>query len=116
MCLRRRPDLTRAEFLDYWENKHAPFFMANAATMRAKKYVQSQTMDSPMNEGFRESRGLQPDYDGVAEVWFESEADLMEAMSSPEGQQLGAALAKDEENFIDHSKSSAFLVREKDLT
>ena len=73
MCLRRRPDLTRAEFLDYWENKHAPFFMANAATMRAKKYVQSQTMDSPMNEGFRESRGLQPDYDGVAEVWFESE-------------------------------------------
>ena len=56
-----------------------------------------------------------PEFDGVAEVWFESEADLMEAMSSPEGQKLSAALLEDEGNFIDHSKSSAFLVREHDL-
>jgi hypothetical protein len=36
----------------------------------------------------------------------------MEEMSSPEGQKLGAALLKDEGNFIDHSKSSAFIVNE----
>jgi hypothetical protein len=58
---------------------------------------------------------MQPEYDGVAEVWFESEEDLMEAMSSPEGQELGAALLEDEGNFIDHSKSSAFIVREHDF-
>ena len=46
---------------------------------------------------------------------FESEEELVEAMSSPEGQQLGAALLKDEENFIDHSKSSAFIVREYEI-
>jgi len=39
----------------------------------------------------------------------------MEAMSSPEGQQLSAALLEDEGNFIDHSKSSAFIVREQEL-
>ena len=55
---------------------------------------------------------MQPEYDGVAEVWFESEEDLIEGMSSPEGQKLGAALLEDEENFIDHSKSSAFIVEE----
>lgn len=115
MCLRRTAETTREQFQDYWLNQHGPFFQKNAATMRAKKYVQSHTVDTPMNEAFRESRGMQPDYDGVAEVWFESEEDLMEAMSSPEGQQLGMALLEDEKNFVDHSTSSAFIVREHEL-
>ena len=115
MCLHRHPEMTRQEFQDYWLNKHGPFFQENAAAMRAKKYVQSHTVDTPINEGFRESRGMLPEYDGIAEVWFESEDDLMEAMSSPEGQQLGAALLEDEQNFIDHSKSSSFIVREVEL-
>ena len=56
-----------------------------------------------------------PAYDGVAEVWFESEQDLMEGMSSPAGQELSAALLKDEGTFIDHSRSTAFIVREQEL-
>ena len=115
MCLRRRSDLTREEFQDYWLNKHGPFFQQNAATMRSKKYVQSHTLDSPLNEGMISSRGMQPEYDGVAEVWFESEADLMEAMGSPEFESLGAALLEDEGNFVDHANSTAFLVREVQL-
>lgn len=115
MCLRRRPDLTRAEFQDYWLNKHGPFFQSNAATMRTKRYVQSHTIDTPMNDGMRESRGMEPEYDGVAEVWFESEAELMEAMGSAEMQDLSAALLKDESNFVDHSRSSAFLVKEREF-
>jgi hypothetical protein len=39
----------------------------------------------------------------------------MEAMSSLEGQVLSAALLEDESNFIDHSKSSAFIVRETEI-
>ena len=112
MCIRRHPDMTREQFQDYWLNKHGPFFMKNTETMRAKKYVQSHTIDTPLNEGLRDSRGMLPEYDGVAEVWFESEQDLTEAMSSPEGQKLSSALLEDEGNFIDHSKSSAFIVRE----
>ena len=53
-----------------------------------------------------------PEYDGVAEVRYESEEELIEGMSSPVGQKLGAALLEDEGNFIDHSKSSAFIVKE----
>ena len=112
MCLTRHPDLTREEFKEYWLKKHGPFFMSNAEAMGAKKYVQSHTIDSPLNEGMRTSRGMMPEYDGVAEVWFESEEALMEGMSSPEGQKLGASLLEDEKNFIDHSKSSAFIVEE----
>lgn len=115
MCITRHPDMTREQFQDYWLNKHGPFFMENASAMRAKKYVQSHTLETPLNAGLRESRGMRAEYDGVAEVWFESEADLVEGMSSPEGQQLGAALLTDEQNFIDHTKSSAFIVKEQEL-
>ncbi len=115
MCIRRRSDLTREQFQEYWVKKHGPFFMENTATLRAKKYVQSLTLETPLNEGLRESRGMQPAFDGVAEVWFESEEDLVAGMSSPEGQKLGSALAEDEGNFIDHANSSAFIVREHEL-
>lgn len=115
MCITRHPDMSREQFKDYWMNNHGPFFMENATAMRARKYVQSVTLDTPLNEGLRSSRGMQPEYDGVAEVWFESEAELMAGMSSAEGQKLGAALMEDEGNFIDHSRSSAFLVEEHEL-
>ena len=115
MCLRRHPDLSREQFQDYWLNNHGPFFQKNMGDMRAKKYVLSLTLDTELNDAFRESRGMLAEYDGVAEVWFESEADLAEAMSLPAGQKLGAALLEDEANFLDHSKCSAFLVRERSL-
>jgi len=115
MCLHRRQDITREQFQDYWLTKHGPFFAKNSGTMRAKKYVQSHTIDTPLNEGMRNSRGMLPEYDGVAEVWFDSEEDLMKAMNSSEGQRLSAALLEDEGNFIDHSKSSAFVVREHEF-
>lgn len=115
MCITRHPNMSREEFKNYWMNKHGPFFMNNADAMGAKKYVQSHTLDTPLNEGLRTSRGMLPEYDGVAEVWFESEEALMEGMSSPEGQKLGAALLEDEGNFIDHSKSSAFIVEEHEF-
>jgi len=115
MCITRHPDMSREEFKDYWMNKHGPLFVENAGAMRAKKYVQSHTIDTPLNEGLRSSRGMLPEYDGVAEVWFDSEEELMEGMSSPEGQKLGAALLEDEGNFIDHSNSSAFIVKAFEL-
>ena len=115
MCLRRRSDINREEFQDYWLNKHGPFFQENAAVMRSKRYVQSHTIDSPLNEAMKTSRNMQPDFDGVAEVWFASEGDLMEAMGTEEMQELSATLLQDEANFVDHARSSAFIVREHEF-
>ncbi|WP_185234711.1 EthD domain-containing protein [Teredinibacter franksiae] len=112
MCLKRREDISREEFQSYWRDKHGPFFMENAHVMGSKKYVQSHTLSSPLNDGMRASRGMQDAYDGVAEVWFESEEQLMAAMGSSEMAELGPKLVADENNFIDHSKSSAFIVEE----
>ena len=112
MCLKRNPKLSRAEFQNYWKNNHAPLFMKNAHIMRTKKYVQSHTITSPLNDGMRASRGMIDAFDGVAEVWFESESELMEAMGSEEMAKLGSVLMEDEEKFIDHSASCAFIVTE----
>lgn len=112
MCLKRNPKLSREEFQDYWQHNHAPLFMKNAHVMRTKKYVQSHTITSPLNDGMKASRGMMDEYDGVAEVWFESEADLMEAMGTTEMAALGPILAEDEQKFIDHAASCAFIVNE----
>ena len=112
MCLKRNPQLTREAFQDYWKNNHAPLFMQNAHIMRTRKYVQSHTITSPLNDGMKQSRGMQDEYDGVAEVWFESEAELMEAMGSAEMAELGQVLVEDEQKFIDHAASCAFIVNE----
>ena len=104
--------MSRQQFLDYWLHSHAPLFQKFAETYRAKKYVQCHTIDTPLNENIRASRGMQREYDGVAEVWFESEQELIDAMSSPEGQEVSATLLKDESNFIDHTKFTAFITKE----
>ena len=104
MLLNSRSDITREAFQDYWQNRHGYFFMKNTAVMRTKKYVQSHTLVSPLNEGIRQSRGMAEEFDGVTEVWFESEADLMEAMGSAEMAELDPKLFDDENNFIDHAK------------
>ena len=115
MCLHRRSDISREEFQNYWLNKHGPFFQKNADTMRSKRYVQSHTIDSPLNDAMKASRNMQPEFDGVAEVWFTSEDDLMEAMGTAEMQALSAELLQDEANFVDHARSSAFIVREQEF-
>ena len=51
----------------------------------------------------------------ILPTWFESEEDLVQAMGSREGQKLSAALLEDEGNFINHSESSSFIVREHQL-
>ena len=112
MCLKRNSNLSREEFQDYGKNNHAPLFMKNAHIMRTKKYVQSHTITSPLNDGMKASRGMADEYDGVAEVWFESESELMEAMGSEEMASLGQILVEDEQKFIDHAASCAFIVNE----
>jgi len=115
MNLTRHSNMSRVEFKEYWEQHHAPLFLKNAKKLGAKKYIQSLTIDSPLNQGLRESRGMLAEFDGVAEVWFESEQALIEGMSSTQGQQIAAALQADESHFIDHSKSAAYIVEEQEL-
>ena len=112
MCVCRRPELSREQFQDYWRNHHGPLFQKFAETYRARRYVQSHTINSPLNENVRKSRGMSHEYDGIAEIWWESERDFIEAISSPEGQKLRTVFLDDEAKFLDFGRSAAFFTEE----
>ncbi|MDJ0847583.1 MAG: EthD domain-containing protein [Myxococcota bacterium] len=111
-CIRRRPDVSPDAFRKHWLEVHAPKVEQCAKALRARRYVQSHTLDSVLNEALRGSRGARPPYDGITEVWWDSEADLAEAMRTEEGAEAGRALLEDEQAFIHLDESSLFLTEE----
>ena len=111
-CAKRHPNMSRAEFQDYWLNQHGPLFKKFADTYRAVRYVQSHTIDSPLNENIRKSRGTSEAFDGVGEIWWKSEKDFLAAINSPEGQKLRVMFVEDEAKFINLSASSVFFTVE----
>ena len=111
--LRRQAHLSLAEFQDYWLNQHGPLVASFATDLNIHRYVQTHTMDDPGNEASQAARGgMEPHYDGVAELWWETEADLEAALSSEAGQAAGAALLADEAKFIDLPESPLWFAYE----
>jgi uncharacterized protein (TIGR02118 family) len=111
-CVRRRADLDPEAFRKYWLEQHGPLVQQHAKALRARRYVQSHTLDSPMNEVVRQPRGAPEPYDGITEVWWDSLEDLLAAQQTPEGQAANLALAQDESRFVDLSRSALFFTTE----
>jgi uncharacterized protein (TIGR02118 family) len=111
-CLRRLPSVSEREFYRYWLEEHAELVRRLAPVMGLKKYVQVHTLDIPLNEILRGSRELGPCYDGVAELWWESEDALIDALSTPEGMDANIALMEDEARFIDFANSCMWVAEE----
>jgi len=47
-CLRRRDDLSPAEFYSSWRERHAPLVLRHAPVLRIARYVQSHTIDAAL--------------------------------------------------------------------
>ncbi len=43
-CLIRLPHLTRAEFQDYWLNRHGPLVASVKDALRIRRYVQTHSL------------------------------------------------------------------------
>ena len=111
-CLRKRDDIDVDSFYRYWLEEHGPLVKSVADAIGASRYVQSHTVLPELNELMIESRGLQPPYDGVTEVWWETMAALELGMSSPTGAEAQTKLIEDEARFIDFSQSRVFMTEE----
>ena len=48
--VRRRSDVAPEEFRRYWLEEHAPLVKAIAPEHGSRRYVQSHTIDSPIND------------------------------------------------------------------
>lgn len=111
--LRRKPEMTRAEFQQYWRETHGPLVAGHATRLQALRYVQVHTLDDTLNARLPGARGsMEPPYDGVAELWWENREALAVALESEAGRTAGGELLEDERRFIDLPDSPLWLAYE----
>lgn len=114
-CLRRRGDLTREQFQDYWLNVHGPLVRERAEVLSVRRYVQAHTLElGGIHRAFQKRNDDAPEpYDGVAELWF----DDLDALGGDDEarRRAGAELLADERNFIDLANSPMWLSQEHQI-
>ena len=89
-----------------------PWWPAMHAVLGIRRYVQLHTLPGSLNDALAASRQTPEAYDGVAELWFDDADTLANSAGSGEGMAAAAELARDEERFIDHSRSPLFVAEE----
>jgi len=111
-CVRRNPRLTPDEFRKYWLEKHGPLVASFAKALNARRYVQSHFAETPLNDIARQTRNALPAYDGLTELWWDRQEDLLAAMNTAAGQEANKLLAQDEARFCDLPNCSVFFTEE----
>jgi uncharacterized protein (TIGR02118 family) len=112
-CLVRLPHLSREAFQAYWFDTHGPLVASVADELKIRRYVQLHSLPAEASAGLRASRSAPEDYDGVAELWFDSLEVLAENGRRPEAQAAAALLLEDERRFIDLPKSPLWWGQER---
>lgn len=113
MFLLVKPEgMSATDFHNYWVQVHAPLVVGRSDHMAMRRYVQSHLIPSPMAVEAAKARGWAPNpFQGVAEVWWDSEEAMTAAFATPEGADAGNALAEDETKFLD-DRSLIVMTRE----
>jgi hypothetical protein len=111
--LRRQSNLSLDDFHARWRDDHGPLVASHQTRLGIQRYTQSHRLDDPLNDVMAAARGaMEPAYDGVAELWWESPAALAAASSTTDGRRAGAELLADEAEFIDLPQSPLWLAYE----
>jgi uncharacterized protein (TIGR02118 family) len=111
--LRRRPELSLADFSAYWRDTHGPLVASHQQHLGILRYTQSHRLDDDSHERLAAARGgMEEPYDGVAELWWHSEEAVAAAGASEAGRRAGAELLADEARFIDLPRSPLWLAYE----
>jgi uncharacterized protein (TIGR02118 family) len=112
-ALVRRSDLTCEAFQSYWFEKHAPLVASVRETLRIRRYVQLHSAAPEISAEIRRSRNAPEQFDGVAQLWWDSFEDLAASASDPEARIAGQKLLEDERRFIDLEKSPLWFGEER---
>ena len=99
MGIQRRADLSFDEFMTHWTQIHANLISENASALGIVKYIQLHRPDR--SEQARTHSASRPQFDGIAEVWYESE-DHFRALGKSDGSCAAAEkVIEDQKKFID---------------
>lgn len=114
-CMRRRAGMTREQFQERWRGRHAEIALSRLHSIGASRYIQNHTLTGELNGSLQSSRGAPEPFDGVAELWFESVADIEGTFTQADARRAMRALLADEPEFIDIEASPIFVVEERSL-
>ena len=102
LLFRKREDLTLEQFLAHWNEVHVPLVLK---IPNIRRYVTSTVIGTPGGGSG------QRDYDGMAELWFDSEASAFASLDTPETLATGV----DGRNFIMKGSLRRFFCTEKEI-
>jgi uncharacterized protein (TIGR02118 family) len=100
-CFKKRPGLTDDEFDAYWRDVHT-LFAARIPGLR--RLIQSRAIRLSGD-------ARPPDFDGMAELWFDDADALQRARTSDAWRESGL----DERNFIDLTSTAYFVSEERTM-
>ena len=104
ICAKRKAGMTHEEFGAYWRNHHGAVVKSVPEfTRHVRKYVQCHLVGGAV------PLGAAGDYDGVAELWFDSVEELETAFREPRYLEI---IRPDEITFVDLSKCLSFITEE----
>ena len=96
--IKKKPGLSKEEFLRYWKEKHGP--LAARVVPGLRKYVQCHPVP-----------GFESDIDGIVELWWDS-PEAFQAFLSWRQTDAAQVLKDDEEQFVDTSRWVRFVAEE----
>lgn len=112
--MRRLPSLSLEEFQSYWSEKHPQAAPEDAfSTLGVKRYVQVLLLDTEARDLVVGPRtGLVEPFDGMAELWVDDVEALERDWSTDKAKEYLEIFFKDEQNFIDWSRSTILVSKE----
>ena len=112
--MRRPPHMTRDDFQTYWLEKHPAAVPEEAIpALGIKRYIQVHTLESKARDVIVGPRqGLVEPFDGIAELWFDSEDAIVRDWTNDAVADHLRAFFEDEKNFIDWTRSTILVSKE----
>ena len=101
MLLKKRPDISREQFRDYYSNRHVPFvhkLLKKGAAIHRRNFV----VTSNGGEG--------EDYDAIVEVFYEDRQTAEAAASALGDPEIRRMVEEDEDKFIQRGSIRRYIV------
>jgi hypothetical protein len=112
-CIRRKPQLTVAEFRQHWD-QYKKVWLELARLSGAKRMVTSVGLAIDQNSSIQLARGTREPFDGVLEVWWTSGDQVAKYIQDPALQGKLTSMRQLQEEFIDLGGSSFFFASEEE--
>jgi hypothetical protein len=110
-CIRRREDVSPADFVRFWSQYREAVDAVGEAT-QAVRVTASRTLAAPQNTQLMIARGTGRPFDGVIEVWWERGADVLAELDQPTAHAPFETMWRLQAEFMDLEQSSFFVTTE----